>query len=66
MGTQQSGVLNLRIADIVRDRDILLLARQHAVTLLKDDALLQKPGHAMVRTVFMELSKKKNIWNYIS
>jgi RecG-like helicase len=23
MGTQQSGVLNLQIADIVRDRDIL-------------------------------------------
>jgi ATP-dependent DNA helicase RecG len=28
MGTQQSGVLNLQIADIVRDRDILALARE--------------------------------------
>jgi ATP-dependent DNA helicase RecG len=28
MGTQQSGVLNLQIADIVRDRDILALEKK--------------------------------------
>lgn len=66
MGTQQSGVLNLHIADIVRDKDILLLARQYAVKILKDDAGLQKPEHAVLRSVFLELSKKRNIWNYIS
>ncbi|HMI06173.1 MAG TPA: ATP-dependent DNA helicase RecG [Flavobacterium sp.] len=66
MGTQQSGVLNLQIADIVRDRDILMLARNYALKILKDDAPLQKPEHAILRMVFMELSKKKNIWNYIS
>jgi ATP-dependent DNA helicase RecG len=31
MGTQQSGVLNLQIADLVKDRDILNLARNYAV-----------------------------------
>ncbi|MNJ95019.1 ATP-dependent DNA helicase RecG [compost metagenome] len=66
MGTQQSGVLNLQIADLVRDRDILMLARQHAVQILKDDAPLTKPEHATLRAAFIELSKKKNIWNYIS
>jgi len=66
MGTQQSGVLTLKIADIVRDKDILLLARHHAVKLLKDDAPMQKPEHAALRVAFMELSKKKTIWNYIS
>ncbi len=66
MGTQQSGVLNLQIADLVKDRDILLLARNHAIQLLKDDASMSKPEHATLRNVFMELSKKKNIWNYIS
>uniref|UniRef100_UPI0037535CD3 ATP-dependent DNA helicase RecG n=1 Tax=Flavobacterium sp. TaxID=239 RepID=UPI0037535CD3 len=30
MGKQQSGVLNLQIADLVRDKDILLLARNYA------------------------------------
>ncbi len=66
MGTQQSGVLNLQIADIVRDRDILALARNHASKILKEDAPLQKPEHATLRAVYIELTKKKNIWNYIS
>ncbi|WP_339921466.1 ATP-dependent DNA helicase RecG [uncultured Flavobacterium sp.] len=66
MGTQQSGVLNLQIADIVRDRDILALAREKAIKILTDDAPLQKPEHATLRSVYIELTKKKNIWNYIS
>ena len=66
MGTQQSGVLNLQIADIVRDRDILQLARHHAVKILKEDAPMEKLEHHTMRIAFMELSKKKNIWNYIS
>ena len=66
MGTQQSGVLNLQIADIVKDRAILALARNHALKILKEDAPLQKPEHASLRAVYIELTKKKNIWNYIS
>jgi ATP-dependent DNA helicase RecG len=66
MGTQQSGVLNLQIADIVKDRDILMLARNYALKLLRDDASMQKPEHATIRSVFIEMTKKKNIWNYIS
>jgi len=66
MGTQQSGVLNLQIADIVRDRDILQLARHHAVKILKEDAPMEKTEHNAMRIAFMELSKKNNIWNYIS
>ncbi|MEY4963989.1 MAG: hypothetical protein RLZZ323_1308 [Bacteroidota bacterium] len=66
MGTQQSGVLNLQIADIVKDRDILILARNYALQLLKNDAGMHKPEHATLRSVFIEMTKKKNIWNYIS
>jgi len=66
MGTQQSGVLNLQIADIVKDKDILQLARHHAVKLLKDDASMTKPEHLNLRNVFIQMSKKQNIWNYIS
>jgi len=66
MGTQQSGVLNLQIADIVRDRDILQLARNYALKILKDDAPMQKPENAILRATYIELTKKKNIWNYIS
>lgn len=66
MGKQQSGVLNLQIADLVRDKDILQLARQYALKILKDDAALAKPEHAAMRHAFLEISKKKSIWNYIS
>jgi ATP-dependent DNA helicase RecG len=66
MGKQQSGVLNLQIADLVKDKDILMLAREHALKLLKADASMQLPEHQKLREVFIEMSKKKNIWNYIS
>lgn len=66
MGTQQSGVLNLQIADIVRDRDLLQLARNYALQILKEDAPMQMPKNAVLRTTYIELTKKKNIWNYIS
>ena len=66
LGKQQSGVLNLQIADLVKDRDILMLAREHAIKLLKEDAVMTKPEHQKMRSVFIEMSAKKNIWNYIS
>ena len=66
MGKQQSGVLNLQIADLVRDKDILLLARNQAIQLLKKDASMSLPEHQNLKAVFLELTKKKNIWNYIS
>jgi ATP-dependent DNA helicase RecG len=66
MGKQQSGVLNLQIADLVRDKDILLLARNYAIKLLKEDAPMEKLEHKAMRAVFIEITKKKNIWNYIS
>jgi len=66
MGKQQSGVLNLQIADIVKDKDILMVARNEALKLLKKDPSMSLPEHQTLKTVFLELSKKKNIWNYIS
>ena len=66
MGKQQSGVLNLQIADLVKDRDILILARNKAIELLKKDASLSLPEHQTLKQIFIEMTKKKNIWNYIS
>lgn len=66
MGTQQSGVLNLQIADLVQDKEILQLARHHAIKILREDAPMERPEHAAMRHAFIEMSKKKNIWNYIS
>lgn len=66
MGTQQSGVLNLRIADIVKDNDILKAARHHALRLLKEDPGLEKRENLPIRHTYIQLGKHKNIWNYIS
>jgi len=66
MGTQQSGVLNLRIADLVKDSEILGLARSEAIALLKADPGLEVPENAGIRRTYAALAKFRNIWNYIS
>ena len=66
MGTQQSGILNLRIADIVKDNDILQHARYHAKKILTSDPSLQAPEHAVILETYRQMAKYKNIWNYIS
>ena len=40
--------------------------RNEALKLLKRDPSMNLPEHQALRAVFIELSKKKNIWNYIS
>ncbi|MDX1364259.1 ATP-dependent DNA helicase RecG [Arenibacter latericius] len=64
MGTQQSGVLNLKIADIIKDNEVLKTARYYALKLLKEDSQLEK--HPEIRHTYAQIVKHKNIWNYIS
>ncbi|HSM64601.1 MAG TPA: helicase-related protein, partial [Gillisia sp.] len=66
MGTQQSGVLNLKIADIVRDNQILQSARFYAKKLLAEDPEMKLPENKMIGYTFQQLGVHKNIWNYIS
>ena len=66
MGKQQSGILNLRIADIVKDVEILKTARSYAVDTLKNDPNLENPANSSVRKTFAQLVRYRNIWNYIS
>jgi len=66
MGTQQSGLLNLKIADIVKDNQILKSARYYAIELLKVDPKLEKSEHLVIRQAYALLVKNKAIWGYIS
>lgn len=66
MGTQQSGILNLKIADIVKDNLILKTARDFAKRLLTEDPELKLEKNKMIRYTYAQLGKHKNIWNYIS
>ena len=66
MGTQQSGVLNLRIADVVKDSPILYNARNAAIDLLKEDPNLVKPENNQIHKTFAEISKTSGAWSNIS
>jgi len=66
MGTQQSGVLQLKIADIMKDGDILKIARSYAWQILKQDPSLNDPAHLPIKNTYSQLTRYKNIWNYIS
>jgi len=48
-GTQQHGIPPFRIADLVRDRDVLLEARADAAELVRSDPGLSQPEHAKLR-----------------
>ena len=66
MGTQQSGVLQLKIANIVKDKELLSLARTWAKNILKEDPKLSLAKHLPIHTTYIQMGKYKNIWNYIS
>ncbi len=66
MGTQQSGILNLKIADIIKDHEILKIARSYAFETLKNDPSLSLAENIPVKSTYIQLTKYKNIWNYIS
>lgn len=66
MGTQQSGILNLKIADIVKDNDILKTARHYALKTLNEDPGLEMEKNKVLLYTYQQLAKHKNIWTYIS
>ncbi|MCL4145866.1 UNVERIFIED_CONTAM: hypothetical protein GTU68_046341 [Idotea baltica] len=66
MGTQQSGVLNLKIADLVKDGTILKVARELAFEILKKDPNLEDPQHIQLKVTYQEITKNRAIWANIS
>ncbi len=66
MGTQQSGVLQMKIADLIKDSDLLKKAREIALDLIKLDPALSLPKNKVILEAYKALVKHKNIWNYIS
>ncbi|MDG1572844.1 ATP-dependent DNA helicase RecG [Robiginitalea sp. M366] len=66
MGTQQSGILSLKIADVVKDGEWLRTARHHASALLQADPVLTDPAHSMVREKMARMEVFKSRWDYIS
>jgi ATP-dependent DNA helicase RecG len=53
-GTRQHGVSDLRVGDLIADRDLLELARHDAFELVSLDAGLKRPEHARLRRAVLE------------
>lgn len=66
MGTQQSGIADLMIADLSKDAPILTLARDAAEQLLQEDPELVRPEHTMVLRQIKAQKKHEINWSRIS
>ena len=66
MGTQQSGILQLKIADIIKDNQWLKTARSDAHQLLRADPQLNAQSNLRLKQTLAKMKTYQNIWNYIS
>lgn len=66
MGTQQSGVLDLKIADVVKDTAILTSARNAALDLLAEDSELTNPENKAIFDTYSYIQKTSGLWSNIS
>lgn len=66
MGTQQSGMLELKIADLTKDQQLVAEAREIARRIMEKDPELTAPEHAIIRVILTEKLKNKPNWGKIA
>ena len=66
LGTQQSGVLDLKIGDLIKDNKLVATARNLAGELLKLDPSLELQENYLIRQQLAELIRRKPNWGRIS
>jgi ATP-dependent DNA helicase RecG len=66
MGTQQSGVLNLKISNLSKDGQIVTLARETAKKILSDDPKIELPKNQILKNQIQRILKSKPNWGRIS
>jgi len=65
-GTQQSGNIDLKIANLATDGPIIEEARKAAITLLEEDAALEKEENATLKFYLQNQKNSNNFWRNIS
>ncbi|HEY0978201.1 MAG TPA: ATP-dependent DNA helicase RecG [Flavobacteriales bacterium] len=65
MGTQQSGIPELLLADLVQDAELLQAARRTAQRLLDEDPDLRDPMNASIAIALAAQMKGKAVWGRI-
>lgn len=66
MGTKQSGELNLKLADLAKDGQIVSIARNKARELFEKDTKLMLPEHQAIAGILRNILKAKPNWSRIS
>ena len=66
MGTQQSGVIPLKIANLVSDKNMISTIRDYVIKILASDQNLTKKENSIILNTYKHLNKNNDIWNYIS
>lgn len=65
-GTQQSGVLDLKMASLATDGKILDTARKIAMKTIDDDPALEKPQNLRMKRFLNNIEKNRTDWSKIS
>ncbi len=66
MGTRQSGLLNLKISNLVKDTDILVLARRSVQALLAEDLGINDIKNKIIKEFFLRNYSEHIKWGRIS
>ncbi|MBR5652182.1 MAG: ATP-dependent DNA helicase RecG [Bacteroidales bacterium] len=65
-GTRQSGLLDLKLADLSQDEAIVKVSRDDAFELLEEDPKLEKPENKPTALFLSNMKNSKNLWGKIS
>jgi len=66
MGTQQSGIIPLKIVNLVSDKNMISTIRDYVKKILTTDQNLTKKENTIILNTYKHLNKNNDIWNYIS
>lgn len=66
MGTRQSGLIEFKIADLVKDQEILIQARKIAGKVIEDDPELIDERNKRLKRALIQLQNSRKDWSKIS
>ena len=66
LGTQQSGLLNFKIADIINDKEIFKHSRNDAKLIIKNDPELKNLENKEIKKEFNRINETSIVWKFIS
>jgi len=66
MGTQQSGIVPLKIASLIEDKVMISTIREYVKRVLSADKNISKSKNRIILETYKHLNKNNDIWNYIS